>query len=80
MWGRRKEWKVNFRKQKKIKNNFGNEGATQVKFKFEEQLVKTNYIHNYIQRPFFGPQKRRKPLIYKGFRLVRETGLEPASA
>ena len=59
-----------------IKNNFENEGATQVKFRFEEQLVLTNYIHNCIQRPFLGPKKWRKPLIYKGFRLVRETGLE----
>ena len=32
------------------------------------QLVKTNYIHNYIQGPFFGLKKWRKPLIYKDFR------------
>ena len=28
----------------------------------------TNYIHNYIQRPFFWLKKWRKPLIYKDFR------------
>ena len=31
------------------------------------ELVVTNYIHNYIQSPFFGPQKWRKPLISQGF-------------
>ena len=34
--------------------------------KFE--LDMTNYIHNYIQGPFFGLKKWRKPLIYKDFR------------
>ena len=35
-----------------------------------------NCIQNRIQGPILGGQKRRKPLIYKGFLVVRETGLE----
>ena len=42
----------------------------------KKQLEDSNYIQNYIQKPFFGGLKWRKPLLRKGFRLVRETGLE----
>ena len=37
------------------------------------QLVKINYIHNYIQGPVFWLKKWRKLLIYKDFRFGAPT-------
>ena len=37
---------------------------------------KVNCLQNCLQSPFLEAKKWRNPLIYKGFRLVRETGLE----
>ncbi len=49
------------------KNKFWKRSINNSKYQHKKRLEMTNYIQNYIQTPFFGLQKWRKPLLSQRF-------------